>query len=481
MIVAFGITVALEGFLDGLWVVVGTGIVHGTALALLTLLLTRTVLRNARPALIAALWTIVLCKFLVPLGPEVPVSLSGALDAVWASDAELVAQSGALPTPDTTPIVAPAATGPDLWLFGRLGLFGLYLFIVGWLLVRKVRRQLEHRRWVAAQPPVSGLTLEIAARAGRTIGLRQTPNLRVSADAVAPHIVGAIRPVVIVPEAAVLALTTDSDTQTRRAAHTLEAMLLHEFAHLRRLDTWWRALQLFASALFFFWPVVGWVNRRIDEHREMACDQWALAHGKLNSGEYARALVAAARRANTRPGGSASASRAAALGGIVLGMAPSRPGGQLHSRVDALMGARRRPRLGIASGLLLSAYAVVCLGSASSASERIADSGDECVIEPGLVEYILVTYPEADIDGDGELSRDEVCAQKKRLEERGVFDDDTAQSPKFASTMPYDAVLASLDPSKFECQACGCGLGELETDASTLQQLDKKICSTSSN
>ena len=53
-----------------------TGLVHGTALAVLTGLAVVTVLRRARPAVVAALWTVVLLKFVVPVGPAMPLSLS---------------------------------------------------------------------------------------------------------------------------------------------------------------------------------------------------------------------------------------------------------------------------------------------------------------------------------------------------------------------------------------------------------------------
>lgn len=471
----------MSTFLDGMWTILGTGLLHGTVLALLTLLLCRTVLRNARPALISALWTVVLLKFLIPLGPEVPVSLSGALDSLWAGETQVPAQLAGTPQTGAIASATPAPSGPDLWLLGQAALLALYLLVVGYLLVTRLRHQQRHRRWAAAQAPATGRTLDIARRAARTLGLRRLPALRVSAGAPTPHIVGLFRPIVIIPDhdtrSSVGAPAHTESDAAQRAAHTLEAMLLHEFAHLRRRDTWLRAVQLVASALFFFWPVVGWVNRRIDEHREIACDQWALAHGRLSSGEYARALVAVARRMNSAHAARTHAVHNMALGGIVLGMAPTRGRKQLHSRVDALMTARHRPRLGIASGLLLGTYAIVCLGSDSGASERVIAAADECTIEPGLVEYILVTYPEADADGDGELSRDEVCAQKKRLEARGALPDDDADAPRLASTVPYDAVLASLDASTFECQACGCGLDELEIADSALQPLDKKICS----
>ncbi|MCP4902550.1 MAG: M56 family metallopeptidase, partial [bacterium] len=71
----------------------------------------------------------------------------------------------------------------------------------------------------------------------------------------------------------------------------LETIIVHEIAHLRRGDMFVRYLEWVAGTLFFFWPVVAWINRRLDAARECACDEWALCHGKLTSPEYARCLL----------------------------------------------------------------------------------------------------------------------------------------------------------------------------------------------
>src|SRR5688572_29316796 len=71
------------------------GVVHGTVLAAITGVLALTVLRRARPALLAALWLVVLVKFLVPVGPGWSLSLSSALDqATGRSAAEPAAALG---------------------------------------------------------------------------------------------------------------------------------------------------------------------------------------------------------------------------------------------------------------------------------------------------------------------------------------------------------------------------------------------------
>ncbi len=118
------------------------------------------------------------------------------------------------------------------------------------------------------------------------------------------------------------------------ASPAWSAAVAHELAHLARRDPWLRALESVATALFFFWPPVSWVCRRIDRAREMACDQWALAHGPLAPRDYARMLVELATRA--------PASRPVAAGAMAL----VRTRSQLGARVDQLLAGARPPRLG---------------------------------------------------------------------------------------------------------------------------------------
>lgn len=73
-------------------------------------------------------------------------------------------------------------------------------------------------------------------------------------------------------------------------AQDLNAILLHEFAHLRRSDDWTNLIQKIVRALFFFHPAVWWIEKRISVEREMACDDAVLAE-TANPRGYATCLV----------------------------------------------------------------------------------------------------------------------------------------------------------------------------------------------
>lgn len=70
----------------------------------------------------------------------------------------------------------------------------------------------------------------------------------------------------------------------------LTAILLHEFAHLRRGDDWTNLIQKIARALFFFHPAVWWIDGQLSTEREMACDDIVLAETGNPFG-YATCLV----------------------------------------------------------------------------------------------------------------------------------------------------------------------------------------------
>src|SRR5262245_5314801 len=99
---------------DGVLRFLGHTVVDATALALITGALALTVLRRARPALIAWLWLVVLLKFAIPIAPSFPLSLSGLLDRVFdgvaSAPASAIAAASPATTLDTAVPAGPAAS-----------------------------------------------------------------------------------------------------------------------------------------------------------------------------------------------------------------------------------------------------------------------------------------------------------------------------------------------------------------------------------
>jgi beta-lactamase regulating signal transducer with metallopeptidase domain len=378
--------IVLERVLDASWSLLATGLIHGTILAALTALAGATLLRRASPALMAALWTIVLVKFVVPLGPDLPVSLSGLVEALLTGRDALANGAEAAARAASAPARAPSS-GAMAWLLVQSALLLAYLGIVSWLLGRRIAGLGALRRRAEAGAHADPAVLAAVARAAEQLGLARVPAVRLHPGASTPQVVGLWRPILILPAWLI----------ARR--EQLAAALVHELAHLRRRDPWVHGLQLVVGTLLCAWPVVHWVNRRIAMYREMACDQWALACGPLDAGRYARMLVAFARRAAAPAPGAAMA----LLGGRK----------QIEHRVDALLRGAVRPRLGRASIAALAAWALLSLSSTRRAE---ASGARECVLTADMVAQLLQHFPEADRDGDGVLTREEMCAHKERIE-----------------------------------------------------------------
>lgn len=104
-----------------------------------------------------------------------------------------------------------------------------------------------------------------------------------------PIAIGFLQPAVILP-------STIFEQVDRRA---LEAILIHEIAHLRRYDVWTNAFARVIEAFIALNPVSWFVARHISTERELACDDWVVARSD-SSEAFVRALTAMASAAQSR-------------------------------------------------------------------------------------------------------------------------------------------------------------------------------------
>ena len=158
-----------------------------------------------------------------------------------------------------------------LWLAG-VCLFYLR-YAVGWLSLRGLRR-----RGVCAAPESWQRSLTCLAgelKVSRPVILLE------SLLAEAPVVLGHFRPVVMVPLGFLTGLPADQ----------VEAILLHELAHISRSDYLMNACQRLVEGLLFYHPAVWWISRVIRAERENCCDDAVVAlRGDAHS--YAVALTA---------------------------------------------------------------------------------------------------------------------------------------------------------------------------------------------
>jgi beta-lactamase regulating signal transducer with metallopeptidase domain len=181
-------------------------------------------------------------------------------------------------------ITLPAALAP--YLFGTwLVVATLGLLRVGFSLWRL--RQLRSG-CTTVDPKQLGarlLSRLAAIQEHRSVKLCTSSAVRV------PAAMGYIRPIVVFPNWALTDIAPDE----------LDAILVHELAHLRRWDDWTNLAQKIVKAVFFFHPAVWIIDSRLALEREIACDA-AVLDANFSPRGYAQSLLSLAEQSFLRRG-----------------------------------------------------------------------------------------------------------------------------------------------------------------------------------
>ena len=172
----------------------------------------------------------------------------------------------------------------------------------------------------------------------------------VSEELPVPTAIGLVKPAIVIPSWALRELSQAE----------LNAVVLHEMAHLRRWDDWTNLTQKVLRALFFFHPAVWWVENRLSLEREMACDDMVLAQ-TANPRAYAKCLVSLAEKNLLRRG---------------IALAQAAVGRMRHTslRILQILDARRSNSAGIwkPAPWVIAGFSVACLATAAHAPRLVA-------------------------------------------------------------------------------------------------------------
>jgi len=134
------------------------------------------------------------------------------------------------------------------------------------------------RRYRVNEP--EGYWKERVAVLCEKLQLQKTVSLLESAYIKVPVVIGYFKPVILIPVGLI----------ARIPAAQVEAVLLHELAHIRRNDYMVNFLQNVVEAVFFFNPGLLWISARLREERENCCDDVAIAQTN-NKEEFVQALI----------------------------------------------------------------------------------------------------------------------------------------------------------------------------------------------
>lgn len=209
-----------------------------------------------------------------------------------------------------------------------------------------------HRLTKRHTAPLPRLLLARCERLVAIVGIARPVRFLQSTAVSVPAVVGWLKPVILLPLSAVTGFTPAQ----------LDAVIMHELGHIRRLDALANLLQIAVETTLFYHPAVWWLSRRIRIERENCCDDIAVALSGDAVG-YARALTVLEEW----------------RGMPVQAVAAS--GGVLKQRIARLLGLH--VKAGNTSALAVAGIALLCLAScvvAKGASEARDQSQTEVKI-----------------------------------------------------------------------------------------------------
>jgi beta-lactamase regulating signal transducer with metallopeptidase domain/uncharacterized GH25 family protein len=219
------------------------------------------------------------------------------------------------------PFLAPLVLA---WLIG-LGLMTLRL-LGGLILIERIKRKGRFdvdERWHASIRSLS-----------QKLQLHRRVELRIADGVATPIVVGVLKAVILFPAAALIHLSTEE----------VEALLVHELAHIRRHDYVVNLVQSVLETVLFYHPGVWWISSVVRVEREHCCDDIALSIVGDRQ-KYAKALLGVEQLRQARPG-----------------LAVAATGGRLLLRVRRILLLPEQRLIPVTVWLTAVLIASVCLG-----------------------------------------------------------------------------------------------------------------------
>jgi bla regulator protein blaR1 len=232
-------------------------------------------LRNYQARTRYWLWLAASAKFLIPfsllltIGSHLAWSIHPATSQpILYSTIDQLSQPFTETIPTNTPII-PTPTHPSTLLpsiLATVWLCGFIAVLTYWSIqLRRISKTIR-----TAKPLQTGREIEILRQLEQTANLRSPIELRTSHDSMEPGVVGILHPVLLWPEGI---------SQHLDDAH-LEAILAHEVCHVQRRDNLTSTIHMLVAAIFWFHPLVWWLEKQLINERERACDEEVLQLGK---------------------------------------------------------------------------------------------------------------------------------------------------------------------------------------------------------
>ena len=254
---------------------------------------------------------------------------------------------------------APLQMPSSPLLTPRNALLAAWLLVALALAARILAAHLQARSLLRTCEDPSDRVLRAAAGVAASLGVK-TPAMRIAPEGLMPAVIGIRNPAIVLPSEA----SSWSDER-------LEAVLLHECAHVRRRDAIMQLVSGLATAAYWWHPLAWVAARQIVRERELACDDVVIASGMAGD-TYAGHLLDIARSLKT--------ARQPSLAALAM----ARPS-QLEGRLIALLDTRRRdarPTRALATGLVLGLVGLSAVAPLKLVARAVTESTYDA-IQPG--------------------------------------------------------------------------------------------------
>ena len=338
--------------------------VGATVLAVVVTLAGRTLRR--RPEVVHVLWLTVLLKLLLP-PIFTPAILPSAILPASTDPAPAVPTPGQ-EAPLSTEVwrtSVPSRLGWTEWLLGAWGLGSVTVLALAFARQRRFRALVE--RAMPASAEIDGRVATLAMR----LGLDRSPEVRISEARISPLVWRPVlgRAELVLPRRLVAGLE----------ARELDAVLVHELAHVRRGDPWVRYLELAAAVAFWWLPVVYWARRRLREAEESCCDAWVGRTLPDSSRRYAEGLL---KTLDFLAGG---------MEPLAIATGMSSTARNLETRLKMILKKKLPRPLSVRERWLVATLALsaVLVFPTWAQSDNATPSSDDEIVEPAMVDAAM--------------------------------------------------------------------------------------------
>jgi tetratricopeptide (TPR) repeat protein/beta-lactamase regulating signal transducer with metallopeptidase domain len=299
--------------------------------------------------------------FIAPEWTESPVEISPEWNVIQTinqpfnpPELEIVS-----PTLDIVDYPSPSNKIPLIIL--SLWLCGSFVVLLNWQKRGKRVSRILHK----AEPLTDDYTAEVFHRIRQESGVSTAVQPACTHDSMEPGVFGIFRTVLLLP-AGILKRINDSE---------LEAILLHEFEHIRCKDNLIALIHMLVEALYWFHPVVWWAGSRLVFERELACDESVTQSGR-NPKAYAEGILKVCEYYFESP--------LACISGVI--------GSNLKKRVEDIMKNQTGHKLSLLKKLFLSAAVLSVLGIPLSIGIINAPPSQAIPSDSNLNESIVDAY-----------------------------------------------------------------------------------------